>query len=117
MIKLGTFAKIYDNSGVKLVKCFHLRKKKMSRQADLTIGEIFLGGVLKYDPQKKIKKKEKIRLIIVLDNKKKNQGNGHFFKTEIVKTVVLATDKNLPYGNRIKTKISRTFKKLKYKKR
>ena len=49
--------------------------------------------------------------------KKKNQGNGHFFKTEIVKTVVLATDKNLPYGNRIKTKISRTFKKLKYKKR
>ena len=115
MIKVGSKIKIRDNSGAKIVKCFHLGKKTTRLKSYGTIGDICLGSIKKYIPSRKVKKKEIWKVLIILIKKKMREKDGSYISYNENVGIILDRTVNKPLGNRIKVRISLKFKRSKLK--
>lgn len=95
MILVGSFLKVSDNSGARLVKCIHVYKNKKFG----SIGDMILVSVKKYNPKKKIKKGEMFLSLII--------RTKTFFKYDCFyikfndNSVVLLNKKLLPIATRL----------------
>ena len=114
MIYPKTVLKTADNSGAKYVKCLRILETKSTRGKKRfgLIGDIILVSVRLCKSQKKVKKGNVFKAIIVRTIRKIKRENGWLFFND--NAVVLLNKKMLPLGTRIFGPIARDirFKKM-----
>lgn len=100
MVFLNTTLPIADNSGAKFLKCFKIYKK--SRRIGGSVGDTILGAIksIFIKKNKKIKKGNLYKAIIVRSRKNKKRFLGHFLSTDSTAAVLLNNSK-LPFGTRV----------------
>jgi len=98
MIIKGTFIKSVDNSGARIVKCLHIYKKSFKSNAK--VGDVLLVSVKRYLPNKKVKKGNLYKAVVV---KTKNNilKHGHNFTCFNESGVVLLNLRFVLLGTRI----------------
>lgn len=110
MIFPKTILKTADNSGAKYVKCLRILETKSSRGKKRfgIIGDIILVSVRVCQSQKKVKKGNVFKAIIVRTLRKIKRENGWLFFRD--NAVVLLNKKMLPVGTRVFGPIARDIK-------
>jgi len=109
MIQKETKIKIFDNSGAKILKCFHLAnysKKKYNK-----MGNIVLGSVVKYKSNRKIIKKQICKTLISTSKKQFLRKNGNFIKFDENRGIILS-DNNALMGTRVFGPVVKEVKKV-----
>jgi len=109
MIK-GSVIAVRDNSGAKRVKILHMLYKRRNRNARLKLGDVVNGPVKRHKKSRKVKKKDRVIVIIVISKHKMFYLDGVFLMYNLTIGVTLKPN-NAPIGTRFKTPVSRHFKK------
>ncbi len=110
MIFSKTVLTVADNSGAKYVKCLRILETKSTKGKKKfgVVGDIILVSVRVCKTQKKVKKGNVFKAILVRTVKKiKNETGWVYFKDN---AVVLLNKKMLPLGTRIFGPISRNIR-------
>jgi large subunit ribosomal protein L14 len=97
MVFIGSFLKVIDNSGARLVECIKVlgSKGKVGRP-----GSQVVLSVKTINPKKKIKKGEIYKGVVVATKKSSNRPNG-FSISFSENCVVLVNNKGVPLGTRL----------------
>lgn len=98
MIFVGTRLQVIDNSGGKEIECIKLFGRSRSRVG--YTGDIFLGSLKSVLPNKKVKKGDVVRAVIVTVKKALERSNGSAVSFG-VNSAVLVSLKNIPIGSRL----------------
>lgn len=99
MIQERTMLNITDNSGAKVAQCFRILGGTRRRYAQ--IGDIIVAAVKKAEPRKLVKKHDKIRAVIVRQNKPFRRQDGSYIMFDDNAAVVLDGKTKEPKGGRI----------------
>jgi large subunit ribosomal protein L14 len=116
MIQKGSYLNVVDNSGIKTVQCIHIfggYKKRYSKLGEIILISIKNVRNIKAANQKKVKKGDICKALIVKTRKKINFFNSEkitFFEN----AVILYNLKNKPIGTRIFGGLSKYFRYTKY---
>jgi len=98
MIKIGTRIKVIDNSGAKFGRCIGIYKN----QAFAKLGDLILITIKKVRPNKKVKKGEKHKAMVVrLKNKRQRNLGNHIVWCDTNAVVLLKKDSFDLLGTRI----------------
>jgi large subunit ribosomal protein L14 len=110
MIFPKTVLKSADNSGAKYLKCLRILETKSTRGKKRfgLIGDIILVSIRMCKSQKKVKKGNVFKAIIVRTKRKIKRESGWLFFND--NAVVLLNKKMLPLGTRIFGPISRDIR-------
>lgn len=110
MIFAKTILKTADNSGAKYVKCLRILETKSSRgkKRYATVGDIILVSVRICESQKKVKKGNVFKAIVVRTIRQVKREMGWLFFND--NAVVLLNKKMLPLGTRVFGPIARDIK-------
>lgn len=98
MIQLRTMLKVVDNTGAKIVQCFHVlggSKRKFGQ-----IGDIIVGTVKDAEPRKLVKKHDIVKAVIVRQKKNFRRADGSYIRFGDNAIVILDIGKE-PKGGRI----------------
>ena len=107
MIQLLTNLKITDNTGAKIIECFHIyvgSKRKWGQ-----IGDVIMGVVKEAEPRRLVKKHDKVRAVIVRQRKAFRRSDGSYIRFDDNAAVVLEQGKE-PKGGRVFGPIPRELK-------
>lgn len=105
--------KVIDNSGAKIVQCFHVVGSTGIRYAQ--IGDLIQASVKIAEPRQAVKKKDKVRAIIVRQRKPFRRDDGTLISFD-ENAVILVNDKMEPLGGRLFGPIPRELKERGYTK-
>jgi large subunit ribosomal protein L14 len=105
MIQPRTMLKVADNSGAKILQCFHVLFGYRKRYAQL--GDIIVGAVKVAEPRRLVKKHDVVRAVIVRQRKEYRRMDGSRIKFEDNAVVVLKDDKGTPKGTIFKGAIAK----------
>jgi large subunit ribosomal protein L14 len=110
MIFPKTVLKSADNSGAKYLKCLRILETKSTRGKKRfgLVGDIILVSVRMCKSQKKVKKGNVFKAIVVRTKRKIKRESGWLFFND--NAVVLLNKKMLPLGTRIFGPISRDIR-------
>lgn len=110
MIFPKTFLKAADNSGAKYVKCLRILETKSSRgkKRYAGVGDIILVSIRICEAQKKVKKGNVFKAIVVRTVRKIKREFGWLFLSD--NAVVLLNKKMLPLGTRVFGPIARDIR-------
>ena len=114
MIQTQTILKVADNTGAKLVQCFKVLGGTRKRYAK--IGDIIVVAVKKAEPRKIVKKHDKVRAVIVRQNKELRRKDGSYIRFDDNAVVILEGTTKNPKGGRILGPIAREIKEMGYDK-
>lgn len=112
MVLVGTRLYVGDNSGCRKVKCIKVlgNGKKQG-----TVGDCLIVSVQKALPNKKIKKHDVRKVLLVRSNTNITRPNG--IKLSFLRNVVLMIDaRGNPIGNRVIGSVTKELRKKKYMK-
>lgn len=98
MIQAGTKLNIADNTGAKIIECFHVLGGTRRRYAQ--IGDIVVAAVKVAEPRRSVKKHEVVRAVIVRQKKPLRRQDGSYISFSENTAVLLEKDKE-PKGGRI----------------
>lgn len=107
MILFMTNIKVADNSGAKRVECIKILGG--SKRDSANIGDILVVSVKEALPNRKVKKGEVQKAVVVRTKKGIRRDSGEFVKFDS-NAVVLINDQNLPIGTRIFGPVTRELK-------
>ena len=113
MIQLRTMLKVVDNSGAKVVQCFHVMggsKRKFGQ-----IGDIINAAVKEAEPRKLVKKHDVVKAVIVRQKKNFRRADGSYIRFDDNAVVILDVGKD-PKGGRILGPVSKEIKEKKFEK-
>ena len=114
MLQLGSKLKMLDNSGARAVRIFHLGKKKTMKNTYLSYNTYIKGSVISFVAHKKIKKKEKVYVLIISAKKKKSRKNGCYISFfENYGIVFNDLKKRKPIATKTKLTVPKEVKKSK----
>jgi large subunit ribosomal protein L14 len=113
MIQPRTMLKVIDNSGAKIVQCFHVVGSTGIRYAE--IGDLIQASVKIAEPRQTVKKKDKVKAIVVRQRKPFKRDDGTFISFD-ENAVILVNDKMEPLGGRLFGPIPRELKERGYTK-
>ena len=113
MIQLRTMLKVIDNSGAKIVQCFHVIGGTGIRYAE--IGDLIQASVKVAEPRQTVKKKDKVRAIIVRQRKPFKRDDGTYISFD-ENAVIIVNDKLEPLGGRLFGPVPREIKQRGYTK-
>jgi len=99
MIQLRTMLKVADNTGAKLVQCFHVMGSSGRRYGQL--GDIIVATVKKAEPRKLVKKHEVVRAVIIRQRKPFRRADGTYVRFDDNAVVILEAKTKEPKGVRI----------------
>ena len=108
MVQLRTMLKVADNTGAKILQCFHVLGSTRKRYARL--GDIIVGVVKEGEPRRLIKKHERTRAVIVRQKKEIRRPDGTYIRFDDNACVVLEGKTKEPKGNRIFGPVARELK-------
>lgn len=113
MLQEGTYVKVADNSGARLIKIFRLLGGSKKRYARL--GEVVIASVKVAEPRKQVKKKEIVRCLIIRTKSPIRRPDGSYVRFDN-NAVVLVNDKNEPRATRVFGPMPREIKDKDYDK-
>jgi len=114
MIQLRTMVQVADNTGAKILQCFHIlggSKRKYGQ-----IGDIIVGVVKEGEPRRLIKKHEVTRAVIVRQKKGLRRADGTYIRFSDNACVVLEGKTKEPKGGRIFGPIARELREKGFEK-
>jgi len=95
---------VADNSGAKILQCFHVMGGTGRRYA--AVGDVIVGAVKDAEPRKLVKKHDVVRAVIIRQKKEMRRPNGMRVSFDD-NAVVIVDEKNEPKGTEIKGPIAR----------
>jgi large subunit ribosomal protein L14 len=108
MIQLRTRLKVADNTGGKILQCFHIiggSKKKYGQ-----IGDVIVGTVKEAEPRRLIKKHEVVRALIIRQKKFYKRIDGTYIRFNDNACIILEGKTKDPKGGRILGPVAKEIK-------
>jgi len=112
MIQAESKLKVADNTGAKMIKCFKVLGGTRRRYAQ--VGDIIVASVKVAEPRGMVKKGDKVRAVIVRQNKELKRKDGSCIRFDENAAVIL--DGKDPKGTRIFGPIAREIREKGYSK-
>jgi len=98
MIQPQTKLKVADNTGAKVIQCFHVLGGSKRRYAQ--IGDIIVAAVKVAEPRRPVKKHDVVRAVVVRQKKEFRRADGSYIRFGENAAVILEKEKE-PKGGRI----------------
>ena len=114
MIQPRTMLKVADNTGAKILQCFHVLGGKGKRYAQL--GDVIVGTVKKAEPRRLVKKHDVVRAVIIRQKKNYRRPDGSYIKFDDNACVILEGKTKDPKGGRILGPVAREVKEKGFEK-
>lgn len=114
MIQLRTMLKVADNTGAKILQCFHVLGGSKRKYAQ--VGDIIVGTVKKAEPRRLVKKHDVVRAIIIRQKKFLRRPTGVYIRFDDNACVILEGKTNAPKGGRIFGPVAKEVKEKKFEK-
>lgn len=108
MIQLRTMLKVADNSGAKIVQCFHVAGGTGRRYA--AVGDVLMAAVKEAEPRKAVKKHDKVRVVVIRQKKEYKRADGTYVRFDDNACVVLEGKSVEPKGGRIFGPVAKELK-------
>jgi len=99
MIQPRTMLNVADNSGAKILQCFHIAggsKRKYGK-----IGDIIVGTVKVAEPRRLVKKHDVVKAVIIRQKKELKRPDGSYIRFDDNACVILEGGTKEPKGGRI----------------
>lgn len=109
MIQLRTLLTVADNSGAKIIQCFHIMRGSRHRYG--SIGDIIVASVRVAEPRKLVKKHDVVKAVIVRQKAPFRRADGSFIRFGENAAVILETGKE-PKGGRVFGPLPRELKDM-----
>ncbi|MBI1984752.1 MAG: 50S ribosomal protein L14 [Candidatus Wildermuthbacteria bacterium] len=109
MIQLRSMLNVADNTGAKVIQCFHVMGGSHHRTG--SIGDIIVATVKTADPRKLVKKHDVVKAVIVRQRAPFRRADGSFIRFDENAAVILETGKE-PKGGRIFGPLPRELKDM-----
>src|SRR3989344_9366149 len=114
MIQLRTKLKVTDNSGAKILQCFHIIGGSKRNFGQL--GDIIVGVVKEAEPRRIVKKHEVVRALIVRQKKALRRKDGSYIRFDDNACVILEAKTKEPKGGRISGPIPKEIRERGFEK-
>lgn len=114
MIQLRTMVKVADNSGAKIIQCFHIFGGSRRRYG--RIGDIIVGTVKVAEPRKETKKHDVVRAVIIRQKKELKRPDGSYVRFDDNACVILEGKSKEPKGGRIFGPVAKELKEKGFEK-
>jgi len=114
MIQPRTMLKVTDNTGAKILQCFHVLGGSKRKYAQL--GDIIVGTVKKAEPRRLVKKHDIVRAVIIRQKKSLRRPTGIYIRFDDNACVILEGKTNVPKGGRILGPVAREIKEKGFEK-
>lgn len=112
MLQIGSKLKMKDNAGAKAIRIFHMGKKANCKNTFVTYNNVVKGSIIQDVPNKKLKKKSKVLVLIVGTKKKKSRKTGCYVNMRYNLGVIIQDPKKRkPYATKSKLAVPREVKK------
>ena len=111
MIQQESYLKVADNTGAKEIKC--IRVLGGSKRKYGNIGDVIVASVRKAQPGGTVKKGEVVRAVIVRTQKGLRRADGSYVRFDENAAVLIKDDKN-PRGTRIFGPVARELRDKEY---
>ncbi len=98
MIQLRTRLKVADNTGAKVIECFHVLGGTRKRYAQ--IGDVIVAAVKVAEPRRIVKKHEVVHAVVVRQKRPYRRSDGSYIAFSENAAVLLEKEKE-PKGGRI----------------
>ena len=98
MIQLRTRLKVADNTGAKVIECFHVLGGTRKRYAQ--IGDVIVAAVKVAEPRRIVKKHEVVRAVVVRQKRPYRRNDGSYIAFSENAAVLLEKEKE-PKGGGI----------------
>lgn len=108
MIQLRTRLKVADNTGAKIIMCFHIMVGHKRKYGQL--GDIIVGVVKEAEPRRIVKKHEIVRAVVIRQKKSYKRADGSYIRFDDNACVVLEGKTKEPKGGRILGPMAREIK-------
>lgn len=99
MIQPRTMLKVADNTGAKIIQCFHVLGG--SRRHYARLGDVIVGAVKSAEPRKIVKKHDVVRAVIIRQKKEYRRKDGSYIRFDDNACVVLEGKTKEPKGGRV----------------
>lgn len=99
MIQLHTMLKVADNTGAKILQCFHIFGGSKRRYAK--VGDMIEGAVKSAEPRKPVQAHQVVRAVIIRQRKEIRRQDGTFIRFGDNACVILEGKTMDPKGGRI----------------
>lgn len=113
MIQPRTMLKAADNTGAKIIQCFHVMVGSWHKYAQL--GDIIVGVVKDAEPRRPVKKHDIVKAVIIRQKKAFRRSDGSYIRFDDNAVVVLESGKE-PKGSRIFGPVARELKEKGFEK-
>ena len=107
MIMLGSRLDVADNSGAKIIECFHVEGGTRRRYA--SVGDTFIAAVKSALPNSPVKKGEVVRAVVVRTRHTLKRKDGSCLRFNR-NSAVLINKQNEPRGTRIFGPVARELR-------
>jgi len=114
MIQPRTNLKVIDNTGAKIIQCFHVLGGTKRRYAQ--IGDVVVAAVKEAEPRRIVKKHEVVRAVIVRQKKNFRRADGTYIRFDENAAVILEAKTKEPKGGRITGPIPREIREKGFEK-
>ena len=114
MIQLRSMVKVVDNSGAKLLQCFHVLGGSKKRYA--RIGDVVVGTVKEAEPRREVKKHDVVRALIVRQKKEYRRRDGSYIRFDDNACIILEGKTKNPKGGRILGPVAREIREKGFEK-
>jgi len=100
--------KVADNTGAKLLQCFHVLGGTRRRYAQ--IGDVIVGTVKEAEPRRLVKKHDVVRAVVIRQRKNFRRKDGTYIRFDENACVILEGKTKDPKGGRIIGPVAREVK-------
>jgi large subunit ribosomal protein L14 len=108
MIQLRTRLKVADNSGAKILQCFHILGGSQRKSGQL--GDMIIGVIKEAEPRRLVKKHEVVRALIIRQKKLYKRNDGTYIGFDDNACIILEGKTKEPKGGRILGPVAREIK-------
>jgi len=99
MIQLRTMLKVADNTGAKILQCFHVLGGSKRRYAQL--GDVIVGTIKDVEPRRLVKKHQVVRAVVIRQKKSFRRADGSYVRFDDNACVILEGKTKDPKGGRV----------------
>jgi len=114
MIQLRTMLKVADNTGAKILQCFHILGGTGKRYG--RIGDMIVGTVKEAEPRRDVKKHDVVRALIIRQKKELRRLDGTYIRFDDNACVILDAKTKDPKGGRIFGPVAKEVKEKGFEK-
>ncbi len=108
MIQPRTMLKVVDNTGAKIIQCFHVLGGTKKHFAQ--IGDVIVATVKEAEPRRIVKKHDVVRAVIVRQKKNFRRADGTYIRFDDNAAVILEEKTKDPKGGRVIGPLPREIK-------